>query len=369
MTSEGDTRDLDLALIEIEDHLSNHVQTQFAGTGVNLLGTQEVGRRIFPLLVSAGISVVSIFDSDEKKQGQVFFDRTIEKPWDNGFLTIICAYNSTSDTFKLGFRELITWQHFILQFQIAGALPWNCLSLDYKHFKSSVELYRDVYLRCIDRASQIEFLKQLKSRFFLSQESLLSLEDEYLSVPYLDVNKVETIFDCGAYDGDTAELFISYFGDRGVKPKIVCIEPDQVNFGSLCSRFSSNPNVIPVNALLSSLNGAVSYSSTGTVTSGLKSSFEQGERIGVVSRIKLDDLFEIFPCQFIKMDIEGGEAEALSGADRVINSMKVTFALSAYHLVEDIPRLTSFFPIGYRFAFSAHAQRPWDSCLYAIPSP
>ena len=74
---------------------------------------------------------------------------------------------------------------------------------------------------------------------------------------------------------------------------------------------------------------------------------------------------------FIKLDVEGDEADALKGAQDVIIRDRPALALSVYHRTEDIVELTeaveSLMP-----GCSMYLRRPpcipmWDLTLYAIP--
>ena len=71
---------------------------------------------------------------------------------------------------------------------------------------------------------------------------------------------------------------------------------------------------------------------------------------------------------FIKMDIEGAEIEALKGAEASIRHFKPKLAICLYHRLSDfhdIPRLLSNLDLGYVFHirhFTVHAE---ETMLFA----
>jgi hypothetical protein len=71
---------------------------------------------------------------------------------------------------------------------------------------------------------------------------------------------------------------------------------------------------------------------------------------------------------FIKMDIEGAEQEALSGAENVIREFKPRLSISTYHGPDDfwsLPLQIKKINQGYKFAFGHHSPMRWESVIYA----
>lgn len=356
--------DLNSTLEEIEGHLTSHQFKNRLPKNLNLLGTNDVGKRIFKLLSHTEVMIDSIFDSNPKLWGNEFYGKTISQPIQDGTLTIVCAYNSKRVLQEVQFENAITWEEFLLNFEVPDALPWNCLSLNLKNFLANKEVYKMIYARCIDDLSRNEFLSQLKSRFFLNDTSLISQEPEYLVSKYVRLGKIDTVVDCGAFDGDTVETFCEIMPQA----KVICVEPDLINFSRLMARFAYHPKVFLLNSLISENSGLSIFETSGTVTSASPFNINEQVSVNIIPNVTLDQLYELVPFDFVKMDIEGSESLALKGARKVIHSNKVTFAISSYHLETDIPDLMNFFGESYQFGFSAHAQRPWDSCFYAIPT-
>ena len=73
---------------------------------------------------------------------------------------------------------------------------------------------------------------------------------------------------------------------------------------------------------------------------------------------------------FIKMDIEGGEREAILGARATIKKYKPGLAVSAYHLPTDLwglGLLIAEIDSNYQFFVRSHAYSSFETVLYAVP--
>jgi hypothetical protein len=83
--------------------------------------------------------------------------------------------------------------------------------------------------------------------------------------------------------------------------------------------------------------------------------------------VKLDTYVKE-PVTFIKMDIEGGEYNALVGAREIIREQKPKLAISVYHRDDDlikIPLLIHEMLPEYRFYLRHHTPFNVDTVLYA----
>jgi len=96
-----------------------------------------------------------------------------------------------------------------------------------------------------------------------------------------------------------------------------------------------------------------------------------GEGEIVIPVCSLDDVLTTNPVNFIKMDIEGYEKEALRGARELINNNKPCLAISLYHHPEDlweIPLLIeNICPDTYTYNIFVHTLNTFESVIYAKP--
>jgi FkbM family methyltransferase len=191
----------------------------------------------------------------------------------------------------------------------------------------------------------------------------------YFGVDCVKLGTEESLVDCGAFDGDTIESFRAATNDHF--EEIVALEPDPDNFARLQERYSGDPRIrlhaLAVSSAASNMAFAAGLGSFSGVSSdgGLISG---GYRV-TVNAAALDDILGARPTM-IKMDIEGGEPAALSGARQTIATHRPKLAIAAYHrpmhLVE-LPHLIESFAPGYRFYLRHHGGFFLETVLYCIP--
>lgn len=183
--------------------------------------------------------------------------------------------------------------------------------------------------------------------------------------------------DGGSWEGDTVGEVLSF----NQNCRIIAFEPDQANFSALQSNVASavwggsSKNVFPVPLGLWSdsrtLRFCDSADSVHTMQSRVLSSCSVGDEPAFteIKTITIDDyLGSLGQCDFIKMDIEGSEVEALRGAVATLQNLQPKLAISAYHepnhLWELMILINSINP-RYRFFFGHHSSCMYDSVIYA----
>ena len=91
----------------------------------------------------------------------------------------------------------------------------------------------------------------------------------------------------------------------------------------------------------------------------------------VFKTISLDDFAlskKLNRVDFIKMDIEGAELEALKGAEEILKKHKPKLAICVYHKVtdcRDIPEYIESLNLGYKFYFDHYSANGEESVLFA----
>jgi len=84
----------------------------------------------------------------------------------------------------------------------------------------------------------------------------------------------------------------------------------------------------------------------------------------------LDELFADAYPTYIKMDIEGAEMDALTGASRIIRDSSPVLAICVYHRIDHLwklPLLLRSLSDKYTFFLRPHADACWDLVCYAVP--
>jgi FkbM family methyltransferase len=175
----------------------------------------------------------------------------------------------------------------------------------------------------------------------------------------------EVFVDCGAYDGDSIQGFLSQANDRFLR--IFAFEPDPASFAKLRTMVSTLAckDLIDIRqAATGAGNGSVTFSADGTLGASLGSGSLE------VQCVTLDDALQGSAPTFVKMDIEGAELDALRGARRIIREHAPVLAVCAYHAqdhVWNIPRLIHSIRPDYRFFLRPHLMEAWDLVCYAVP--
>jgi FkbM family methyltransferase len=167
--------------------------------------------------------------------------------------------------------------------------------------------------------------------------------------------------DCGAYDGDSINLLSSSGYDF---ESIIALEPDLNNYQQLIENINF-PNSVFLPCGVASYAKSVQFN-TGD---GESSRASQDGSI-TIQMLSIDEAFPFSRPNLIKMDIEGGEREALLGAKDTIKKSQPGIALSAYHLPFDLWGLGlliyEIYP-SYRFYIRTHGFSSFETVLYAVP--
>ena len=221
-----------------------------------------------------------------------------------------------------------------------------------------------------DEHSRAEYLGQLKWRTTLDPNVLpdhLRRADIYYPSDLVDFEPDEVMVDCGAYDGDSISEFIRRTG--GKFGGIVAIEPDPSNCGRLMSCLSTLPEnqkarTTVLNCAVGARKERLRFHATGTAGSSL------GRGDSTIESRSLDELLAGMHPSYIKMDIEGWEIDALSGAEQIIREHTPVLAVCLYHRPEDlwrVPLTIQSISNVYRYFIRRYCDEGWEIVCYAVP--
>jgi FkbM family methyltransferase len=177
----------------------------------------------------------------------------------------------------------------------------------------------------------------------------------------------DVFVDCGAFDGDTIRDLI---GRKSAFGRIEAVEADSHSFARLAEYVSTMPpelhNKIRLHqCAVGSHPGTARFEDTGKVDSKIS---DTGAI--VVDIVPIDVMFATKPVSVIKMDIEGGEFDALLGATQVIRRDRPILAICIYHSREDIWRLPLFMRAlcpEYRMYLKSYRGDGIQTVAYAVP--
>jgi FkbM family methyltransferase len=262
----------------------------------------------------------------------------------------------------------LAWRH------AAHVLPHYTLDLPSKVLADAAHVRRAFALFDEER-SRREYVAQLRWRLHGDPGCLAGPVPDplYLAAGVATTGGDEVVLDCGAFTGDTLGSWLAARGSSFAR--YVAVEPDPHNRAALEQYVAGLPagvrqrvEVAPY--ALAAQRGTATFSASGTASSALA---RQGQT--VVTCVSVDELAaELGPPRptWIKMDIEGGEPEAIVGAAGFIREHAPVLAVSVYHRQDHlwrIPLALAEVRRDYRFFLRPHFEEGWDLVLYAVPPP
>ena len=185
----------------------------------------------------------------------------------------------------------------------------------------------------------------------------------------------DVIIDAGAFIGDTGVYFHHKLGGRC---QVHSFELLDENLALLVHNFERNgvrDGQVVINKLaLADRTGDEIVIADGA-TQGSTSIFGKSSQGTKVQTITLDDYvtqLNLEKVDFIKMDIEGAELQALAGARQTIQHFKPKLAICLYHKWNDaftIPQAIHATGVDYSFTFKwVQLKDGWEAILLAIPT-
>lgn len=174
-----------------------------------------------------------------------------------------------------------------------------------------------------------------------------------IAIPFTKASDV--IADCGACSSKHGGEFATSFAKLSSKGHVYAFEPVKEIYQQLLEDTKSFHNITILNAAVWSSNTLLHICSDG-MTSKVS---ETGD---LTHALSIDSYFGGEKVDFIKMDIEGAEIEALYGAEKTIRKHKPTLAICAYHKPDDVHRivkaLKTFYP-GYKLWIECNEGHAW----------
>jgi FkbM family methyltransferase len=199
---------------------------------------------------------------------------------------------------------------------------------------------------------------QTAFKTIFKEVSLVTNEALYFIVPdfnyyqhFYNVKANDVVLDAGANCGHLSLFFSKLVGKNGL---IYAFEPDKFNIERINNNKQLN-NDLPDNIKIEELllwneNKLVDFYEAGTVGSSAVW-IPDTDKCVQKEAIRIDDWVSknnILKLDFIKMDIEGAEIEALDGCVETIEKLKPNFAIASYHIVNGEPtyiKVEEFFKI------------------------
>jgi FkbM family methyltransferase len=236
----------------------------------------------------------------------------------------------------------------------------------FAEFRQSVftnkEDYIWLYNQLNDDHSKTTLVNLLIARLTGDYRNAYSSETQYFCESIVSVTEDDVLVDCGGFVGDTAMQFFSEH--PGMGKMYWLIEPDKRNI----EKAKKN---------LSKYTQKVQFIEKGVSESNAEAFFNNGNReasciaangSNSILTGRIDDIIDE-QVSFIKMDVEGHEIPALSGAAKHINTGLPTLAICAYHLPNDLweipKRIYDLSGGKYQLYLRHHCKNRYDTVIYA----
>ena len=340
---------------------------------VVLYGTGNAAERILNELDVRGIRASGIFASDGFVRDRYFKGFKVlsyaEAKEVFGDMLVLLAFGSHLPSVTAQIERIAEEQELLApDLPVAGYLreeadaPLGELLFDRKYYDTHRAELDETRALLADEQSRLVFDNVIEYRLSGRIDPLLACHTPEREIWDLLVNGPDdlhgykkqgglSLLDLGAYTGDTAQLFMDACG--GDCSRIICVEPDPRNFRKL-SEFAAREKahlkergmecalIEPVNAAAGAFPGTVRFEK-GSGRGALRrascskaTSAAPGGRIIEVRQTTADLLLSGGPVDFMKMDLEGAEAEAIRGAEHTIKTFRPRMLISAYHRREDL---------------------------------
>uniref|UniRef100_A0A7V5XG50 FkbM family methyltransferase n=1 Tax=Thermodesulfobacterium geofontis TaxID=1295609 RepID=A0A7V5XG50_9BACT len=206
-------------------------------------------------------------------------------------------------------------------------------------------------LKCIYRDEKERIFKKDGLKYVVPYEAYKQFVEIFKDINFLGkyqnfpviINKGDVIIDCGAYIGVTTLMFAKLAGKNG---KVIAIEPEERNYKSLVKMIELNKDVAPIIPLKVAVYKDDCWidlyiakdSSCHTISTFCVKKYALLNEKKKIQAFKLDTIVEELSLEkvdFIKMDIEGAEIDALLGAEQTIKRFKPKLAICTYHRPTD----------------------------------
>jgi FkbM family methyltransferase len=376
--------DEDILIVKEREQTAFDRLTAPFGKSLVLFGAGSLGRQALAELCRNGIVPLAFADNNPEKWDEtldginILSPKNAAKKYGNqaAFIVTIRNHDSQqrySDTKKelsnLECARIISFIPLLWKYP-ETFLPYYYMDLPSKIFLHAGEVKKAFQL-LEDDLSRKTYISQLRWRIFEDYDSLpkRTAQSQYFPKGIFSNIGNEIFIDCGAFDGDTIKEILIHRGDAF--SHIYSFEPDEINFTQLQHYLSTIPTKIadkitPFAKAVGAQTTMLNFFSTGSASSSIH--INGNVEIEMVS---IDDFLGNISPTFIKMDIEGGEVDALIGAKEVIQKEEPVLAICAYHHQSDlwdIPLMIHSISDQYHFFLRAHEDEGWELVYYAVPT-
>ncbi len=219
---------------------------------------------------------------------------------------------------------------------VSGLLPNSLFKERIKCYWYNLFSSSDVFFQTLNGY----YKTTIKGIEVLSHNPLYKIVSDFNQYQYFyKLKKGDHVIDAGANVGNLTSYFSKLVENKG---KVFAFEPDSFNLKVLQKNLELNSalgNVLFFDFLLWNNDRKVEFYEAGNVASSAHW-IPDKEKLVYKQAITIDswvEKYNISKIDFIKMDIEGAEIEALEGCIETIKKYQPNFAIASYHIVNEKP--------------------------------
>jgi len=230
-------------------------------------------------------------------------------------------------------------------------------------FKENRAQYQTTYNLLCDNKSKEVFEKVINFKISFDYNFMQGFTNNHTE-QYFDTELIPKIgkihfLDAGGYVGDTLPQIIEIFPDF---EKIYCIEPSLLHINIAKRNFEKYENIEFINFGLG--DKKLFTASDEKLQNNCAHDFQ-------ASNIDTIDNLITTKIDFIKMDIEGAEQDAIQGASKTIQKYTPILAICIYHKAEDwykIPQKVLAINPHYKIYLRHYMEGIFETVMYFIPN-
>ena len=244
---------------------------------------------------------------------------------------------------------------------------WVCAHLE--ELEKSLKLFSDD----LSRETFLSFINDKAQCIGADVRPLWNLwvNDQYFNDLYpFDYFDTHALVDCGAWIGDTCEEFLHFVEDAGYEGKAYAFEPEPDNYLKLQQTSDKMGRIECYPFAVGSRKQEVMFCTGNSSMSHLTVNGEGTP----VSMVPVDEILADRKISLVKMDLEGGEEDALNGMRNIIIKNSPMLAICVYHKVDDLIRIPNCIEsivhqtnTRYKYYLRHHSSTSYETVLYAVP--
>lgn len=229
-------------------------------------------------------------------------------------------------------------------------------------FNSNKKEYENTYNLLLDEKSKEVFTKVINFKisfdFDFMQGFTNNHEEQYFDEDLIPKIKDIVFVDGGSYIGDTLPSIMKYFPDF---KKIFCVEPNNLHINIAKKNYQDIKGLEFINCGLGKRKEEASKVQESQANCAHDYQAENTDTIDNLIKEQID---------FIKLDIEGAEQDALLGAKNTILKYRPILAVCVYHKAEDwykIPQIVLDIDSSYDVYLRHYMEGIYETVMYFIP--